>query len=225
MDLSPTDIKLVSYDLNKADEKYDFKLSDILRRRNRPILFILDKDGDLVYSCLPENEPADEVFTATITPELIDKALHEARHLITLGARPMRKATRQVVVDKPGQRCALTVLDNQFWTIRIFELDGGVVDLDPKFAALIEPIGNPQPNALDLEKIKGLFRLSKREADVVEELVAGGTDKEIAKHLGISVETVRAYLKSVRAKLGVSTRTAIVSAVHNLNDSHMPSQK
>jgi DNA-binding CsgD family transcriptional regulator len=223
MDLSPTDLKLVSFDLYKTDEKYDFKLSDILRRRNRPILFIIEKNGDLVFSCQPEDGPIGDRLSPKITPELIDKALNEARRLIVPAAKPPRIVARQIIIDKPGEKCALVVIDKQFWSIRIFELEGGVIDVDPKFAALIEPLGDPQTGGLDMQKAKGLFRLSKREVDVVEELVAGGTDKEIALNLGISVETVRAYLKSVRAKLGVSTRTAIVSAVHNLNDSQRPS--
>jgi DNA-binding CsgD family transcriptional regulator len=223
MDLSPTDLKLVSFDLYKTDEKYDFKLSDILRRRNRPILFVFEKNGDLIFSCQPESGPTDDSFSPRITSELIAKALSEARRLVVPAAKAPRVVARQIIVDKPGEKCALVVIDKQFWSIRIFEMDGGVIDADMKVAALIEPIGDPQTGGLDMQKVKGLFRLSKREADVVEELVAGGTDKEIALNLGISVETVRAYLKSVRAKLGVSTRTAIVSAVHNLNDSQRPS--
>ena len=218
MDLSPTDLRLVSFDLYKTDEKYDFKLTDILRRRNRPILFIMDKFGDLIYSSRPDERPPDDRLAPSITPDLIEKAAQEARHLICTDNEPTQQVVRQVIINKPGEKCALIVLEKQFWCVRIFELDGGVIDLDSRFAALIEPIGDPQTGGLDLQKIKGLFRLSKREADVVEELVSGGTDKEIARQLGISVETVRAYLKSVRAKLGVSTRTAIVSAVHNLRN-------
>lgn len=218
MDLSPTDLQLVSFDLYKTDEKYDFKLSDILRRRHRPLLFIIDKFGDLIYSCRPEEGSPVDNFSPTVSSDLIDKALQEARHLIRNENEPMRNVVRQVIINKPGEKCALVVLEKQFWCLRIFELDGGVIDVEPRYAALVEPIGDPKSAGIDLEKVKGLFRLSKREADVVEELVSGSTDKEIALQLGISVETVRAYLKSVRAKLGVSTRTAIVSVVHNLRD-------
>jgi DNA-binding CsgD family transcriptional regulator len=40
---------------------------------------------------------------------------------------------------------------------------------------------------------------------VLDALMSGQTDKEIAARLTVSVETVRAYLKSIRAKLGVKT--------------------
>lgn len=218
MDLSPTDLRLVSFDLYKTDEKYDFKLTDILRRRHRPVLLILDKFGDLVYSCRPDNSSPDERASPVITDKLLQQAYLEARSLITGKDEPTRTVTRRVTINKPDEKCALVVMGNQFWCVRVFDLDGGIDDVDTRYAALIEPIGKPQSGHLDLEKVKGLFRLSKRESDVVEELVSGLTDKEIARQLGISVETVRAYLKSVRAKLGVSTRTAIVSIVHNLRD-------
>ncbi len=130
---------------------------------------------------------------------------------------------RQVAISKPDEKCALVVLEEQFWCVRLFELDNGIPNPNSHLAALIEPIGAPQSGKLDLKKVKCLFKLSKREVDVVEELVSGNTDKAIASNLGISVETVRAYLKSVRAKLGVSTRTAIVSTVHNLHNGSSPS--
>ncbi len=222
MDLSPTDLRLVSFDLYQTDEKYHFKLTDILRRRHRPMLFILDQFADLIYSCRPDESPPDERFAPAITPELIAKALQEARYLMRAVDEPERNIVRQIIVNKPGEKCALVVLENQFWCVRVFGIDGGVIDAETRFAALIEPIGNPKSGNLDLENVKGLFRLSKREAEVVEELVSGGTDKEIAQQLGIGVETVRAYLKSVRAKLGVSTRTAIVSVAHSLRDDAAP---
>ena len=218
MDLSPTDLQLVSFDLYKTDEKYDFKLTDILRRRQRPILFILDQFGDLLYSCRADQTPDNERFTPVITESLLKQALHEVRNLMRAEHEQTGSVVRQIIINKPDEKCALIVLEKQFWCLRIFEIDGGVVDADTRYAALVDPIGNPQSGNIDLQKVKGLFRLSKREADVVEELVSGSTDKEIAQQLGISVETVRAYLKSVRAKLGVSTRTAIVSVVHNLRD-------
>ncbi|MGB5353908.1 MAG: helix-turn-helix transcriptional regulator [Woeseia sp.] len=226
MDLSATDIRLVSFDLYRTDEKYDFKLTDILRRRHRPIFFVLDAQGTLVYSCLPDEDPQAERQAPAITPTLLESALTEARTLLCALESDDDDVARQITINKPDEKCALVVLEKQFWCVRLFELDSGIPNPNATFAVLVEPIGDPQSGNLDLDKVKGLFRLSKREADVVEELVAGSTDKVIARNLGISVETVRAYLKSVRAKLGVSTRTAIVSAVHSLqNDQSHPPRK
>ena len=52
----------------------------------------------------------------------------------------------------------------------------------------------------------------------MQALMSGDPDKAIANDLGLSVETVRAYLKSIRVKLDVSTRTAVVHRVHEMFD-------
>jgi DNA-binding CsgD family transcriptional regulator len=45
---------------------------------------------------------------------------------------------------------------------------------------------------------------------VVQTLMVGMTDKEIAPKVGVSPATVRGYMRSIRAKLAVSTRTAVL---------------
>ena len=127
MDLSPTDLRLVSYDLYKTDEKYDFKLTDILRRRHRPVWLILDSFGDLVYSCRPDEVSPDERSTPVITEKLLKQAFREARCLINGEDESAGSVTRRVTIDKPDEKCALIVMDNQFWCVRVFELDGGVL--------------------------------------------------------------------------------------------------
>lgn len=52
--------------------------------------------------------------------------------------------------------------------------------------------------------------LTDRETDVLELLAEGNTNKAIAQGLFISVRTVEAHLRSIYAKLGVSTRTEAV---------------
>lgn len=216
MDLSPTDAELLSIDridLYKTDEKYDFKLTDILRRRQRPLLMLLNQRAELLYaSAALEAKPND---TRELPDPMIDAALAEAQRLFR-EPQPVASIVKQLVIDKPGERCALVILENQFYCMRLFRLQKADEDADEVYAALVEPISNPKLASIDLDQVKGLFRLSKREVDVLDALMSGSTDKEIANRLAVSVETVRAYLKSIRAKLGVKTRTAIVSTVHNL---------
>lgn len=56
-----------------------------------------------------------------------------------------------------------------------------------------------------------MSRLTKREGEILHSLATGYTDKEIARALGISSETVRVHLRNVYDKLQVSTRTAAVA--------------
>ena len=57
------------------------------------------------------------------------------------------------------------------------------------------------------------FRLTDREREVVELLIQGLTNKEIARRMDISPNTVRAFIRMVMGKLGVSTRSGIVGIV------------
>lgn len=52
--------------------------------------------------------------------------------------------------------------------------------------------------------------LTKRELEILEQLVKGSLYKEIATELGIGVETVRTHLRNIYAKLHVRTRTEAV---------------
>jgi DNA-binding NarL/FixJ family response regulator len=50
------------------------------------------------------------------------------------------------------------------------------------------------------------IHLSTRENDVLQGLAAGWSDKQIALHLGIGVETVRTHVKGIFNKLGAASR-------------------
>jgi DNA-binding NarL/FixJ family response regulator len=50
--------------------------------------------------------------------------------------------------------------------------------------------------------------LSRREWEVLIELSQGATNREIARSLGVSVHTVRSYVKTILLKLEARNRTA-----------------
>ena len=52
--------------------------------------------------------------------------------------------------------------------------------------------------------------LTQREADVLQVLVRGNSDKMIARGLGIGVGTVKTHMKQLFLKLDASTRTQVV---------------
>ena len=56
--------------------------------------------------------------------------------------------------------------------------------------------------------------LTRREIDILELLISGGSNRDIAGHLDLSEKTVKAHLASVYRKLGVANRTqAAMTAV------------
>jgi DNA-binding CsgD family transcriptional regulator len=77
--------------------------------------------------------------------------------------------------------------------------------------------------ATDLARIEGpsglaratdSHELTKRELEVLRLLSAGGTNKQIAANLVVSVRTVDRHVSNIYAKLGVSSRAAATSYAH-----------
>ncbi|MBI3603923.1 MAG: helix-turn-helix transcriptional regulator [Nitrospirae bacterium] len=83
----------------------------------------------------------------------------------------------------------------------------------PLVAILVERVAAVRSGRGRVENARRRFQLSPRELEVIQALRIGMSDKEIAVSLGISFDTVRDYLKTIRRKLGVSARAAIVNTV------------
>jgi DNA-binding CsgD family transcriptional regulator len=63
------------------------------------------------------------------------------------------------------------------------------------------------------EPLRERFALSGREIEVLNQLVAGGTNREISQALFIAECTVKKHIQSIAAKVGVHTRTSIAHVV------------
>jgi DNA-binding CsgD family transcriptional regulator len=65
-------------------------------------------------------------------------------------------------------------------------------------------------NRVVVERTANHFKLTPRERQVVQLLMEGLTTKEIAARLKITSNTVKAFLRVVMVRMGVSTRSGIV---------------
>jgi DNA-binding CsgD family transcriptional regulator len=64
-----------------------------------------------------------------------------------------------------------------------------------------------------LSQLSEEFDLTVREQETVQLLLQGLTSKEIAARMNISPNTVKAFLRLVMVKMGVSTRSGIVGRI------------
>ncbi|HZF29953.1 MAG TPA: helix-turn-helix transcriptional regulator [Gammaproteobacteria bacterium] len=216
MEFSPAHGSLDSptkLDTFRPEETFDLKLTEILQRRQRPLLMLINPDGELLYSTIDDS--GARRGQSGLTQRLINEALNEAQRPFHEG-RPTTGAVEPLAINKPGERCALVTVGRELFCLRLFSLQDAHGARGGLYAVLVEPINRPQSDNINVDRVRCLFRLSKREIDVLGALMSGDTDKEIALKLTVSVETVRAYLKSIRAKLRVKTRTAIVSIIHGV---------
>jgi DNA-binding CsgD family transcriptional regulator len=80
----------------------------------------------------------------------------------------------------------------------------------PSIAVLLErgPSG-----LVPLSQVCQKFNLTQREQEVLEYLLQGIRNKEIANRMNISPNTVKAFLRLIMIKTGVSSRSAIVGKI------------
>lgn len=75
---------------------------------------------------------------------------------------------------------------------------------------LLEPLMDWLPAPVDLP------RLTPRELSVLQLMTQGLQNKQIARHLGISIETVKEYAGNIYFKLGVNDRLAAIFKAQEL---------
>ena len=93
------------------------------------------------------------------------------------------------------------------YVCKSFQVDcAGRYSVQPAFALLLE---RGTAASSGLAEITAQFDLTQRERETVEYLLQGLTSKEIATRMGISPNTVKAFLRLVMVKMKVSTRSGI----------------
>jgi DNA-binding CsgD family transcriptional regulator len=76
---------------------------------------------------------------------------------------------------------------------------------------LMEPI--VKKHQIDIEKARAIFNLSKREAEVLNLIGLGFTNKKISESLYISEHTVKDHIKNIMKKLGAGSRGEVVATL------------
>jgi DNA-binding CsgD family transcriptional regulator len=94
---------------------------------------------------------------------------------------------------------------------RVFALGSRAKDSShPSIAVLLErgPSG-----LVCLSQVSQQFNLTQRERESLQYLLQGLSSKEIANRMNISPNTVKAFLRLIMIKTGVSSRSAVVGKV------------
>jgi len=149
----------------------------------------------------------------------------EAAKILAFPAQPesilnldawLAEQIRTGLVDRTSSR---PVLKPQFqsqrrtYSCRSFPLNvNGKADVDdhPSQIVLIE---RHSQAVTSLREVSERFGLTKREQETVKYLLEGLTSKEIAQHMHISPNTVKAFIRLVMVKMRVSTRSGILGKI------------
>jgi DNA-binding CsgD family transcriptional regulator len=106
---------------------------------------------------------------------------------------------------------------------RTFRVDPQAKEYSELFLAVL--FEREAPGSSSLRQAAQKYHLTPREHQVLEFLLQGLTSKEIANRMGISANTVKAFLRLIMVKMAVSTRSGILGkAVTSLPDSPYPTR-
>lgn len=89
----------------------------------------------------------------------------------------------------------------------------GLIDADLSKSRIVIVLQETNPafwHKRILDRSKEKFQLTTRETDILQHLLKGWTNKEIAFALRMSEQTVKEHIKHLLAKTGITTRTGIV---------------
>jgi DNA-binding CsgD family transcriptional regulator len=162
---------------------------------------------------LPMRNPGVELHGEELLGE--SRRSLQSRATIPLDARdaPVGLARNEAAVGKildalsrEGARFAPHVLGDVSPFMGVASGYEIVIDmkLEELRVVVLQPVSHPVEQAV---------RLTAREHEIARLVAAGYPNKTIASVLGISVWTVSTYLRRMFAKLGVTSRAAMVSAI------------
>ena len=175
----------------------------VLARALKPDILILDLVMPVMpgFAALRELATvAPDVRTLLMTAEVGDSDMIEA---LQLGARGvlLKDATTDLLF-----RCLQAIMAGEYWIGR--ECVGEIVDrMRQRGSSASAPRRQPT------------FGFTTRELEIVSALVAGGTNRDIARQFHISPTTVKYHLSHMFEKAGVSNRVelALLAVEHRLD--------
>ncbi|MBI2470174.1 MAG: helix-turn-helix transcriptional regulator [Planctomycetes bacterium] len=97
------------------------------------------------------------------------------------------------------------------YAVRAIELSGNPAHLQKHEKQYLFTLERVCPANVNFPRIFRQWGLNKREQEIVQFILADRSNKEIAGALGLSLNTVKGYLKLLMRKLGVNSRAGIVS--------------
>ena len=185
-----------------VENEREMLFEDIIKKRTQPGILIFKQHQELVFI---NSEAAN--FLKDINKkkdEMPDEVLKVCRSLKKISASG---------AERPSCNASASISNKgQIYSIRALPLfHTGKKNGSSHTMVIIERC-TPRRN-VEIEKVKAKFNLSKREAEVVEGIVKGFTNREIASDLCLSEYTVKDYIKKIMNKLGVKCRTLIFCRV------------
>jgi DNA-binding CsgD family transcriptional regulator len=194
------------------------KFNEVIEKRCLPGVLVFTKENELVYINSAARDLLNEINSATdrieeATQPTVPDEIHELLRSVSPYNPPKN-------ISRPPHYCAGILRGSKQFLVRATTLfregqggqggQGGRAEEGTGFShimVVIEPC--PINRNIDLKSLRTKFSLTERESQIVEKVVKGLANKDIAEALFISEHTVRGHIQRIMAKMGIRTRTAI----------------
>ena len=195
-------------------------LPQVVAQRTTPGILIFTASSELVYI----NAEARKILTSIavrssgpIYPGMGIAPLPIPETVTSLCTHlKLMVSSHQAIMSEKEQKqtpsvTAVSVMGSEAYSFRAFFLSNyqNADHENSYILVLIERVS--QAKKINITKAAQHYSLSKREIDVVELLLLGHKNKEIAGKLYVCIYTVEDHLKNIMKKMQVSSRTGVIA--------------
>ncbi len=103
------------------------------------------------------------------------------------------------------------------YTVKGIILSDGVSDTKRQERSYLFLLERLDPDSMHLSQTARQLNLNRREQEIIQLLMRGFGNKEIAYALGLSLNTIKGYMKLLMGRMGVRNRVGIISMLLMLN--------
>jgi DNA-binding CsgD family transcriptional regulator len=184
-------------------------LDKIYKNSSMPSILIFDLDDRLLYVCNKVETLLKDFNNFTGGTK---KQKPIPREIYQLCKNIGKKVQANGVID---QHYLSTFTCNGIkYTIRAIPLFRPGDKRNPYYKMIIvEKYSLGRDFNLDLDKCTKGYHLTRREIEVTSKIIKGLTNQEISSVLSISNHTVKDHIKKIMLKLGVHTRSSVITRV------------
>ena len=184
----------------------------ILEDLSTSALILIDDDFSPIYM----NPKAKKICQEYYDNRFVESNYH---HSIPLAFLKECEALREEMKKNPRQVFSLPMRNVTHNKSNDFAICSQIIDntfqssVKKVFLIRIDQIKDC--SRLDLRRIRGLYNLTSREAEIVGYVVQGQKYSDIAQNLNISGLTVKTHIQNIFEKMNVNSRSAVIYKIMN----------
>lgn len=123
--------------------------------------------------------------------------------------------TRLIFQTFSSNTSLYTSIQNYSFKIVPFALPNFISGFDTCYSVYISK--NQDINIINYNKLETLFKLTKRECEIISLVSQGNSNKRIADELYLSTHTVKNHMQNIFKKMKVNSRTEILHKINEIN--------